>query len=125
MAKALPKITYCVITYNEEKNINDCLSSIFNQNYPKDKLEVILVDDNSTDNTVKIAKKFPVKILKNGKKDADLSVTIGFQEATGEFYSGIGADMRFRGKNWFLKMVKPLIENPDMSATITKYYSNP
>lgn len=120
-----PKITYCVFTLNEEKNIEDCLKSIFEQDYPKDKIEVILVDDDSTDRTLEIAKKFPVKILRNGKHDGDLSMTIGFQAATGEFYNGIGADMRLRGKDWFKKMVKPLMENENMALSITKYYSNP
>lgn len=125
MSLYLPKISYCVFTYNEEKKIEDCLRSIFDQNYPKDKLEVILVDDKSTDRTVEIAKKFPVKILYSGKKDGDFSATVGFHHATGEFFNAIGADMRLRGKDWFLKMVEPLIENPDMSAAITKYYSCP
>lgn len=125
MKHKLPKITYCIITYNEEKNIRGCLASIFSQNYPKELLEVILVDDDSTDNTVAIAKEFPVKILRNGKKDADLSVTIGFAHATGDFFTGVGADMQFRGNDWFIQMVKPLMENPDMPAAFTKYYSHP
>lgn len=125
MQKSLPKITYCIITYNEEKRIKDCLYSVFNQDYPKNLLEVILVDDNSTDNTVEIAKKFPVKILINGKKDADLSITMGFKAATGEFFGGFGADMQPRGKGWFYKMVKPLMENSDMAFAVTKFYPHP
>jgi len=125
MDKNLPKISYCVFTYNEEKNIKECLESIFSQNYPKDKLEVILVDDKSTDRTIKIAKKFPVKILYSGKREGDLSATMGFHNATGEFFTAIGADMRFRGNNWFRKMIKPLIENPNMVAAFTKFYSHP
>lgn len=125
MEKNLPKISYCVFTYNEEKNIYDCLFSIFSQKYPKDKLEVILVDDDSTDKTLEIAKNFPLKIFRNGKHDGDLSATIGFTNATGDFFTAIGADMRFRGDRWFLKMIKPLIENPDLPAVFTRYYSHP
>lgn len=125
MTEALPRISCCIKTYNEERNINDCLSSIFNQNYPKDKLEVILVDDKSTDNTVEIAREFPVKILFSGKRDPDLSMMMGFKEASGMYFITIDPDMQFRGKDWFIKMVKPLIENPNMAAAITKYYSHP
>lgn len=125
MLNNLPKISYCVFTYNEEKNIEGSLTSIFNQDYPKDKLEVIVVDDNSTDRTLEIVKKFPVKILHNGKRDGDLSATIGFNNATGDFYTAVGADMQFRGNDWFRKMVKPLMENPTMPAAFTKYYSHP
>lgn len=125
MPSSLPKISYCIFTYNEEENIRDCLTSIFNQDYPKDKLEVIIVDDDSTDNTVTIARAFPVKVLRNGKRDGDLSATIGFRSATGDLFTAIGADMRFRGRDWFLKMAKPFIENPDIAASITRYYSHP
>lgn len=124
MDKILPKISYCVFTYNEEKNIEGCLKSIFTQDYPKDMPEVILVDDNSIDNTLKIAKKFPVKIFINGKHDGDLSATIGFQHASGEFFTAIGADMRFRGNDWFRKMIKPFVENPTLPAVFTRYYSH-
>lgn len=122
--KKLPKITCCVTTYNEEKSIEGCLKSIFNQNYPKDKLEVILVDDGSTDKTTEIAKRFPVKILINGKKDVDLSLLICFRHATGTFFTGIAADMQYRGKDWFRKMIRPLLEEPDLTASFTSYYSH-
>lgn len=125
VAKNLPKISYCVFTYNEEKNIEGCLQSIFSQDYPKDKLDIILVDDNSTDKTLEIARNFPVRIFKNGKHDGDLSATIGFKNATGEFFTAIGADMRFKGVDWFRKMTKPLIENPDIAVTLTRFYPHP
>lgn len=124
MSKSWPKISYCVFTFNEEKNIKECLKSIFSQDYPKDKLEVIVVDDKSTDRTLEIAKKFPVKIYMNGKRDGDLSATIGFDHASGDFFTAIGADMRFRGKDWFKKMVLPMIENPKITASLTRYYSH-
>lgn len=125
MSNKLPKISYCVFTYNEEKNIEGSLTSIFNQDYPKDRLEVIVVDDHSTDRTLEIVKKFPVKIFHNGKRDGDLSATIGFNNATGDFYTAVGADMQFRGRDWFRQMIKPLMENPDMPAAFTIYYSHP
>lgn len=123
--KNLPKISYCVFTYNEEKNIRACLESIFNQDYPSKKLEVILVDDKSTDKTLSIAREFPVKIFINGKNDGDLSATIGFKNSTGKYFTAIGADMRFRGRKWFLKMIKPLEENNDMAFALTRFYSHP
>ena len=103
MSYTLPKISYCVVTYNEERRIKDCLVSIFSQDYPKNLLEVILVDDRSTDRTVEIARRFPVKIVFSGKRHTDFSVMMGLREAKGDFYHGIGADMQFRGKNWFRK----------------------
>lgn len=49
--------------WNNEKWLDKCLSSVFNQTF-KD-FEVIVIDDCSTDNSVQIIKKYPVKIIKN------------------------------------------------------------
>ena len=67
-----PTISIVIPTYNEEINIERCLSSIIRQNYPSQKIELIVVDDDSTDNTINIAKKFGAKILHNGKKNIEI-----------------------------------------------------
>lgn len=58
-----PKITVIIPTYNEEKFIRKKLENIFAQDYPKQKMEVIVADA-STDSTAEIAKEFPVKIIR-------------------------------------------------------------
>lgn len=52
--------------YNNEKWIDKCLSSIFNQTYKE--FEVIVVDDLSTDGSLEIIKKYPVKLIKADHK---------------------------------------------------------
>lgn len=60
---SLPKITVIIPTLNEEKNIGRKLKEVLRQ-YQKNKMTVIVADSQSTDNTLKIAKTFPVKIIK-------------------------------------------------------------
>lgn len=48
-------ISVIIPTYNEENNIKKCLDAITNQDIERNKYEIIIVDGNSTDNTVKIA----------------------------------------------------------------------
>lgn len=48
----LPFISIIVAARNEEIHISDCLLSIVHQDYPRDKFEIIVVDDHSTDSTV-------------------------------------------------------------------------
>jgi glycosyltransferase involved in cell wall biosynthesis len=58
------KISVIIPARNEEKNISSLLQSIANQTYPKNLLEIIVVDDNSTDKTAEIAQQFPfVKLI--------------------------------------------------------------
>ena len=55
-----PKTSVAVIipARNEAKNIKKCLESILNQNYPKDLINIVLVDDYSTDRTLEFARSF-------------------------------------------------------------------
>nr|CAX68961.1 Glycosyl transferase 2 [uncultured bacterium] len=51
-------ISIIVLTYNRSRMLEDCLRAIHGQNYPKEKLEVIIVDDGSVDDTPKICREF-------------------------------------------------------------------
>lgn len=61
-----PTLTMIIPAYNEEKTLGKTIESLLNQGYPKNKLEIIVVDDASTDNTAKIAE-FYAKKYKNIK----------------------------------------------------------
>ncbi len=54
----LPEISVIVAARNEEENIIDCLKSLSELIYPKEKIEVIIVDDHSTDKTEELIKEF-------------------------------------------------------------------
>lgn len=56
--RIFPKVSLVIPAYNEEKMILRKLINIQNLNYPKDKLEVLIVDDGSTDNTCQTAQDF-------------------------------------------------------------------
>ena len=57
------KVSIIVAACNSQDTIEECLKSILAQNYPKDAFEVIVMDGESKDNTVKIAQQFPIKVL--------------------------------------------------------------
>lgn len=119
----LPSISIAIPAYNEEKNIAKCLKSVFKQNYPKEKLEVFVVDDYSNDKTVEIAKRFSVKILYNGAHDGEVGKMIAFKKARGELFYYLDADCELRGSNWLKRMVKPLLEDETIVASFTRNYS--
>jgi cellulose synthase/poly-beta-1,6-N-acetylglucosamine synthase-like glycosyltransferase len=54
----LPFISLIIAARNEEKNLPSCLESIVRLNYPKDKLEIIIVNDHSTDHTGEILSEY-------------------------------------------------------------------
>src|SRR3989344_1152398 len=49
-----PAVSVVIPAYNEEKGIAACLDSIQQQQYPKEKVEIIVVDDGSTDDTLSV-----------------------------------------------------------------------
>ncbi len=74
---------------NEEKYIARCLDSIISNSYPKDRLEVLVVDGQSEDGTRDIvaiyARQYPfIRLLANAKKIIPAAVNVGVSEATGD-----------------------------------------
>ena len=53
-----PFVSIIVAAHNEAKNIAVCLDSLLNQDYPEEKMEIIIVDDRSTDDTASIVKEY-------------------------------------------------------------------
>jgi 4,4'-diaponeurosporenoate glycosyltransferase len=57
-------ISVIIPARNEEKNIRQCLASLMNQTYPHNSFEVLVMDDHSSDTTVKIASEFPAECVR-------------------------------------------------------------
>lgn len=115
------KITIAIPVLNEENNLEKCLSKIYEQNYPKHLIEVIIVDAGSTDRTLEIAKRFPTKILFNKKmKDPESGKMIALKKATGEFFVYLDADMFLMSHDWLKKMLFPF-NDKRVSGTFTRF----
>lgn len=110
----LPFVSIILPTYNAEKYLENCLKSIGIQDYPENKLEVIIIDGGSLDKTLSIAGRFntfSIKILKNPYRDAESGKSIGIVNAKGEIIALIDADNELVGKNWLREMVRPLMDD--------------
>lgn len=86
------KISIVIPAYNEEKYLESCLESL--KNLIEKPYEVIVVDNNSTDKTVKIAKKFDVKVVKEKTQGITPARNSGFNAAKGDIIARIDADTR-------------------------------
>jgi len=99
---------------NEEKFIGKCLDSIIEQDYPKDKLEILVVDGMSEDRTREIMKEYMdkcpfIKLLDNPKKITPCALNIGIKNAKGEIIIRMDAHATYQ-KDYISKCVKYLYE---------------
>lgn len=85
------KISVVIPVYNEEKLINDCLDSLMKQEEKPD--EIIIVDNNCTDNTIKIVKTYKgVRVIKEIKQGMIPARNTGFNTAKNEIIAKCDAD---------------------------------
>ncbi|MCK4352707.1 glycosyltransferase family 2 protein [candidate division WOR-3 bacterium] len=91
----LSLISIIIPCRNEEKFISKCLNSIIANDYPRDKLEILVVDGMSTDKTREIILDFAqkhsnIKVLDNPKKITSTGLNIGIKNAKGDIIIIIG-----------------------------------
>ena len=60
--KTTPEVSLVVTCRNNAQTIGECLRSLAEQDYPKDAYEIVVIDANSTDDTMQIAKRFTSKV---------------------------------------------------------------
>ena len=106
MTKSSKKVSIIIRTKNEERWIEQCLKKIFDQNY--DNFEVILVDNNSKDKTLKKAKKFPVKIVKISKFLPGKAINLGIKKSKGELIVCLSAHCIPINNDWLKRIVHAL-----------------
>jgi cellulose synthase/poly-beta-1,6-N-acetylglucosamine synthase-like glycosyltransferase len=87
-----PAISVVIPAHNEEKLIERCLLSLINQTFPREKYEIIVVDNASTDKTRKIAKRHADKVIVEPRKGLLFARQTGFEAARGETILRTDAD---------------------------------
>lgn len=107
------KVSVIIPVYNEEEYIEECLKSVLNQTQPAD--EIIVIDNNSTDKTPEILKKFPqVRVINEKKQGMIPARNKGFDSAKGDIIARTDADTRVP-RNW-IKRIKKHFEDKDLMA---------
>ncbi|MDO8638491.1 MAG: glycosyltransferase family 2 protein [Candidatus Daviesbacteria bacterium] len=101
------KVSVVIPAFNEERSISDCLESLEKQ-ILKD-LEIIVVDDGSTDKTREIVAQFPVKLLEQSHLGPGQARNLGAKKAEGEILVFVDADMTF-DKKFVEKLIEPIVK---------------
>lgn len=107
-------ITIIMPSLNSEKSIEKALVSIRMQDIDQSKIEILVVDGGSTDNTIKIAQQYAAKILPNHKVVPEAAKNIGFLAAKGCYMMFMDSDECFTNNSQIRKRLKLFEALPDL-----------
>lgn len=114
-----PSATIIVPCWNEESTVTKTVESLLALNYPKDKLNIFIVDDGSTDHTWEVIQKFrdnpQITLIKKENGGKHTAVNLAIQESTSEIVGCLDADS-FVEKNALREMARAFNEDKDIMA---------
>jgi glycosyltransferase involved in cell wall biosynthesis len=114
--KPMPFVSVIVPVYNAVDMVGDCIESLLNQDYPKDRYEIIIVDNDSTDGTAEVIRRYPVQYLLEAATHTSYAArNTGVQKARGELLAFCDAD-ETAGPAWIRSLVAALGEGYGGSA---------
>ncbi|MEI7801862.1 MAG: glycosyltransferase family 2 protein, partial [Bacteroidota bacterium] len=111
-------VTVVIPCRNEKDYILQCVQSVLHNNYPREKIEVIVCDGMSDDGTFELLKNFAVKIpqlkvLVNEKRTTPYALNLGIKNSKGDVIIILGAHAEMHG-NYLNTCVNILKEKPDV-----------
>ncbi|PSB40550.1 glycosyl transferase [Cyanosarcina cf. burmensis CCALA 770] len=110
---SLPFISAIVPAYNDRDRLLKCLKALYLQTYLYNSYEVIVVDNNSTENIYSVCQQFPnVRYLQENKQGSYAARNCGVKAAKGEIIAFTDADC-LPAANWISSGVRSLLSNPD------------
>ena len=113
--KPLPKISIIVPVYNGEETIRTCVEALLGLDYPRDRFEVIVVDNKSTDGTRRIVEAYPVTLLQEAAVQSSYAArNLGVKRSSGDIIAFTDADC-VPERGW-LRAIVAAIEAPDVGG---------
>ena len=111
--KKYPSISVIIPTLNAAKVLPACLRSIRLQIYPLTKIEILIIDGGSTDDTLKIAKRYKCQVLSNPLKTAEAGKAVGVKYSQSDYLALIDSDNILPSRFYFRRLISPLEKHFD------------
>lgn len=115
-SKSSPVISVIVPVFNGEDLIGDCIESLLAVDYPRDRFEIIIVDNNSTDSTREIVGRYPVILHQESIQGAGAARQAGVMISRGDIIATTDADCVVE-PGW-AKAIEKTFNDPDADAAI-------
>jgi glycosyltransferase involved in cell wall biosynthesis len=123
LVEPFPGVSLVIPTLNAGRVLDACLRSVFEQDYPAERLEVIVVDGGSSDWTIEIASGFSsrveasLRIIENPLRTGEAGKAAGLRAAGNEYIAFIDSDNLLPHRRWLREMVAPLEDDRTLVAS--------
>lgn len=115
----MSKLTVCIVTWNSEKYIRNCLKSLVKQSYTN--FDLLIIDNNSKDNTLQIVNEIaPFAQIIESKTNLGFcgGHNLGMKISKGEYYMPFNPDI-VAEENFLLKMVEAIEMSDDITGSVS------
>jgi hypothetical protein len=115
-----PLVSVIILNWNGRDYLRKCVDSVLQSNYPKDKLEVLVVDNHSTDRSIELVKKMPgIRTIENVENLGFCEGNnVAIRQSRGELIILLNNDT-YVDKQWIDEIVK-VAEDPEVGVIGTK-----
>ena len=115
---APPTVSVVIPTLNAEKYLDECLAALRAQDYPRDRVEIVIADAGSTDRTLEIARRHDVeRVVDNPLRTGEAGKAAAIRASSGELVLSVDSDNVVVGTDWLARMVRPLVEDADVISS--------
>lgn len=125
MANSYPLVSIVIATFNSGKTLPIILRAIRGQAYPKERIELIIVDGGSSDNTLSLACDIGAVVIHNPLTEPVNAKFLGFQSATGQYLVYLDHDEEYLNANVLSDQVEIMRAYPKVRTVDSAGYVNP
>jgi len=118
------QLSIVIATFNSSQLLPKVFAALKKQTFPKSKMEVLVMDGGSTDNTVQLAKSFGARVINNPRTEPVFAKFLGYNNARGKFIIYLDHDEIFENTESLL-LKYTILEEEAVKAVIGSGYKNP
>jgi len=120
-----PLISFVTPMKEKDFRVISMLKSIRSQNYPQNRIEILIIDGGSNPEVLKECKKYNVKIFNNPKmlaEGAGNGKDQGIWKSKGKYLVIAESDIELIGNEWINRMIKPLEQDKEIFASVPRVF---
>ena len=105
-----PTISFLIPTYNAATLLGRCLAAIRTLDYPQDRVQILVADGRSSDDTPYVAARFGATLLDNPARECERGKAVAFRSSRGEFIVLLDADNILASSDWLRRLLFPFCD---------------